>query len=277
MPSENGVRPQAARREASPHLFLLSQPPFADSAPGRGIARGAVRRNSYGMKHSLPCLAVVVAAAFTAGAVEKPELDTRVRKLTTKFQAMQSNPDKRIPAEVLAKAQGIVLLDRTKGGFVFAYEGGTGVAMVRQGAKGPWGAGSFMSASEASLGFQVGGQQSFIVLLLMNTNVVQSLCQPRTDFGGAAEGTAGDASGGAEGKVTSDPFANEHSILVYSDRKGLYGGAAVKGGTMSADNTANEIYYGKALTAREILFEKKAEPGQTLKELSKAVTAAAKK
>jgi lipid-binding SYLF domain-containing protein len=47
------------------------------------------------------------------------------------FQAMQARPDKRVPAEVLGKARAIILLDRTKAGFVFAYQGGGGVAMVK--------------------------------------------------------------------------------------------------------------------------------------------------
>jgi lipid-binding SYLF domain-containing protein len=71
--------------------------------------------------------------AATALAIDKAELDNRIRTLTAKFEAMQQKPDKSIPAETLGKAKGIVLLDRTKAGFVFAYQGGGGVAMVKQG------------------------------------------------------------------------------------------------------------------------------------------------
>jgi lipid-binding SYLF domain-containing protein len=219
-------------------------------------------------------LLVVAPSAF---AVEKHELDTRLRKLKAKFEELQRQPAKAIPAETLAKAQGIVLLDRTKGGFIFAYEGGTGVSFVRQGKGDKWSPGALMTASEASLGVQIGGQQSFVVILLMNTNVTRSLGQPKIDFGGSAQGTAGAQSGTAEGVVSSDPFSNEHSILIYSDRRGLYGGAAVKGGSLAADDRANETYYGKPVTIREILFEKTVEPGQTMKELVGSIDAAAKK
>ncbi len=219
----------------------------------------------------------LVAVATSAFAVEKHELDNRLRKLKAKFDELQRQPEKAIPAETLAKAQGIVLLDRTKGGFIFAYEGGTGVSFVRQGKGDKWSAGALMTANEASLGVQIGGQQSFVVILLMNTNVTQSLCNPKIDFGGSAQGTAGTDSGTAEGVVSSDPFSNEHSVLVYSDRRGLYGGAAVKGGSLAADDGANETYYGKPVGIREILFEKKVEPGQTMKELLTSINAAAKK
>jgi lipid-binding SYLF domain-containing protein len=228
------------------------------------------------MLKTLTCLALM-ALTVSAFAVEKHELDNRVRKLKAKFDDLQRQPEKAIPAETLAKAQGIVLLDRTKGGFIFAYEGGTGLSFVRQGKEGKWGAGSFMSASEASLGLQLGGQQSFVVILLMNTNVTLSLCNPKIEFGGSAQGTAGTDSGTAEGTVSSDPFSNEHSILVYSDRKGLYGGAAVKGGSLAADETANEVYYNQPVTIREILFEKKVQPGQTMRELTGSLNASAKK
>jgi len=94
--------------------------------------------------------------AASAVAVEKAELDSRISTLTAKLVAMQQKPDKRIPAENLRKAQGIALLDRTKAGFLFAYQGGSGIAMVKDPKSGKWGPIAFLAASEASLGFQIG-------------------------------------------------------------------------------------------------------------------------
>src|ERR1051325_5788558 len=177
----------------------------------------------------------VVGSAFAA---DKAELDNRIRKLTAKFEAMQAKPDKRIPAENLQKAQGIILLDRTKAGFIFAFQGGSGVAMVKDAKSGAWSPPAFLDATEASLGFQVGGQQSFIVILLMNTNATRVLTNPDIEFGGEARGTAGNSSAGAEGNVKPMP-----SVLVYDDRQGLYGGAAIKGGAIRANDDANTLYY----------------------------------
>src|ERR1044071_9535183 len=128
--------------------------------------------------------------AVSAFALDKTELDNRIRTLTAKFEALQQKPDKRIPAETLAKAKGIVLLDRTKAGFIFAYQGGGGVAMVKNGNSDKWSPAAFLSANEASLGFQVGGQHSFIVILFMNTNSTRLLTEPNVQFGGEARGTA---------------------------------------------------------------------------------------
>ncbi len=75
-------------------------------------------------------------------------------------------PDKNIPPDVLHRAQGIILLDRTKAGFILAYQGGGGVAMVRDADRTKaWSPAAFVGASEASLGFQVGGEQGFYVIL----------------------------------------------------------------------------------------------------------------
>ena len=190
--------------------------------------------------------------AVSAFAKDKAELDNRIRKLTGKFEAMQSNPDKAIPADTLKKAQGIVLLDRTKAGFIFAFQGGSGLAMVKDAKSGKWSPPAFLTANEASLGFQIGGQQSFIVILLMNTHAARILTDGDIDFGGEARGTAGNSSAGAEGSIKSQP-----SVLVYDDRKGLYGGAALKGGALSTDEDGNNAYYGQYVTLEDILFKNK--------------------
>jgi len=208
-----------------------------------------------------------------AWAIDKSELDKRILKLTAKFEEMQSKPDKRIPAESLRKAQGIILLDRTKAGFIFAYQGGGGLAMVKDTKTGQWSPPAFVGASEASLGLQIGGQQSFVVLLLMNTNATHALTDSSFNFGGEASGTAGNASGKAEGTVSSD---SQTLIQVYSDATGLYGGAALKGGAVSPDSAANVAYYGQGLSPKEILFDKKPKPSEAAIALAQKIAQAAK-
>lgn len=209
----------------------------------------------------------VLGFAARVVALDKVELDNRIRTLTAKFEALQQKPDKSIPAETLGKARGIVLLDRTKAGFVFAYQGGSGVAMVKDAKSDKWSPPAFLTANEASLGFQIGGQQSFVVILFMNTNSTRLLTEPNVQFGGEARGTAGDSSAGAEGNVAP----REPSVLVYDDRKGLYGGAAIKGDAIAPDDTANRVYYEKAVTVGEILFENKVKPTETAVQLASKI------
>jgi SH3 domain-containing YSC84-like protein 1 len=210
------------------------------------------------MKMLIASLILLSAACCALGA-NRGDLDYRLRKLTWKLEDLQTKIDKRIPAELLRQAAGIIILDRTKAGFVFAYEGGSGVAMVRDTQSRRWSAPVFLKANEASLGFQIGGQQSFVVILLMNTNASQLLTQPNFRFGGEAGGTAGNVSGGVEGSIAP----TESLVVVYSDREGLFGGAALKGGTLAPDTEADFAYYERYLSAQEILFEHKAQPTAT--------------
>ena len=207
---------------------------------------------------------MLLALEGSALAADKVELDQRVRTLTAKFESLQSQPDKKIPADLLSKAQGIILLDRTKAGFIFAYQGGGGVALARDAKRQEWSPAAFVSANEASLGFQIGGEQNFFVILLMNQNATRLLTEPNFDFGGEARGTAGDASTGAEGSLNK----TAQTIVVYDDRKGLYGGAAIKGGAITPDNDANRIYYGQFVTAKDILFDQKVKPTEASKDLT---------
>ena len=198
------------------------------------------------------------------------QLDQRLQLLTAKFDALQHASDKCIPPDLLAKAKGIVLLDRTKAGFLFAYQGGNGVALVKNGS-GDWSPAAFLTASEASLGFQVGGEQNFFVILLMTTNAAEALTESTIDFGGEAQGTAGDQSAAVQGNVTP-----EHSVIVYDDHQGLFGGASIKGGAISPDNNANEIYYDKFVTMSDILFDQKVKPSDATVALEQKISAYSK-
>jgi lipid-binding SYLF domain-containing protein len=210
--------------------------------------------------------------AGTALGLDQIELDNRIRILTGRFEALQQRSDKSIPAENLRRAKGIVLMERTKAGFLFAYQGGSGVAMVKDEKSDKWSAPAFLNANEASLGFQIGGQQSFVVILFMTTNSTRLLVESNLQFGGEARGTAGESSSGVEGKVAPQ----EPSVLIYDDRRGLYGGAAIKGDAIAPDNTANRIYYGKELAMSEILFEKKVKPTEAAAALADKIATRSK-
>jgi lipid-binding SYLF domain-containing protein len=219
---------------------------------------------------------VVLLTLLTAGpalAINKAEVDQRIRKLTAKFESLQAKPEKRIPAETLKRAQAIVLLDRTKAGFIFAFQGGNGVALVRDPKTRNWGPPAFFSASEASLGFQIGGQQSFVVMLLMNTNSVRVLTESNVEFGGEASGTAGQANATAEGTVSEQM----PSVLTYTEKGGLYGGASLKGGGLAADKDSIAAYYDDYLTVSDIIYNNKLKTTDAYNKLVEKVEAASKK
>lgn len=208
---------------------------------------------------------------FCGRALDKTSLDQKANKLLAKFEAMQAKPDKAVPADMLAKAKAIILLDRTKAGFIFAYQGGGGVAMAKD-KKGRWSPMAFVKADEASLGFQIGGQQSFLVILLLTEASAKTLIADAAwEFGGEARGTAGNDTAGVEGKVEDV----QRSVMIYDDRQGLFGGAAIKGGAVSPDHDANRFYYGGAATMQEILFDRKFQPTEPALALARKLDEAA--
>ncbi|MDE3066055.1 MAG: lipid-binding SYLF domain-containing protein [Verrucomicrobiota bacterium] len=213
----------------------------------------------------------LLGCAGQALALDRTQLDDRIRLLTAKFEALQRSPDQRVPADLLRQARGVVLLDRFKAGFLFAFQGGGGVALVRD-KSGHWSPAAFLTANEASLGFQVGGERNFCVILLMTTRATEALTGSTSNFGGEARGTAGNQSSGVEGKFTDSGQA----ALIFEDRNGFYGGVSIKGGTLSPDNRANEIYYGRYVSVRDILFGRKVASTPAEIELARQLSAFSK-
>ncbi len=212
-------------------------------APVRFVGKGLSA-----MKRILIAVLLVGLALPALAGDSKADLDKRLRLFSAKFEELQAKPDKAVPTNNLQKAEGIVLLYRVKGGLVIGYQGGNGVAMLKD-STGKWSAPLFMKANEGSFGAQIGGQTSFTVILLMNTNAVAMLMKPDFTFGGEASGTGGDAHV-KEGTKSTSP---DQLTAVYSDVAGLYGGATVKGGSLSADDDDNRVYYDKYLSPQEIL------------------------
>jgi lipid-binding SYLF domain-containing protein len=139
--------------------------------------------------------------------------------------------------------------------------------MTRDPRTGAWSAPSFVRAKQASLGLQIGGKESFVVILFMNTNTITSLASGDVSFGGEASGTAGNSSSGAGGTVSS----TEPATLIYSDAAGLYGGAAVKGGNIAPDLNADLAYYGQYVSPEDILFGRKVAPSGAAAHLGEVI------
>lgn len=214
---------------------------------------------------------LLLSATLSATAQTKTELDVRIQNLTYKFEGLQRQADKRIPAEDLQRAKGIILLDRTKAGFIFAYQGGSGVAMVREPDR-SWSPAAFVKANEASLGLQVGGEKNFFVILLMTTNATHELTNSKIQFSGEATGTAGNTQSG----IATNFSAQGNPVLVYGEQSGLFGGISIKGNMLSADQSANSLYYGKYVTMQDILFDNKVGQSPAAAHLAETINQAAR-
>jgi lipid-binding SYLF domain-containing protein len=224
------------------------------------------------MKTSLIVALLFLGLAGSALAIDKEHLDGRIQRMMQKLDAMQEKPDKAIPPETFKKAKGIIIMERTRAGVVFAFMSGKGVALVRNAKSGKWGPAGFVQGSEASLGAQMGGESSLWVVCLMTTNSIRMVRDSNFEFGGEARGTAGDSSGGAKGTSNStDPV-----VLAYDDSKGFFGGVSVKGDSINPDTDANLAYYGDSYTMKQIISGEKAKVSPVVGDLIKKLDGYAK-
>jgi SH3 domain-containing YSC84-like protein 1 len=223
-----------------------------------------MKRHSHRILNTFFATIVAASLASPALAESKNKLDARVRDLTDYFEKVQKDVETAVPAQILSKAEGMIIMRTYKAGFIVGVAGGHGVALVKDKTTGKWGPVGFVKSGEGSFGFQAGGQRSDMILVLMNSDGVKVLTNPNFKIGADVSATVGPKSGGGQANFETD----KTPVLVYSDTKGAYGGASLETGGIFPDSGDNEDYYGKKLTMTEILVDGKVEPTEAAKLLA---------
>src|SRR5260370_32135414 len=196
---------------------------------------------------------LLMSAATTFAASDEREED-RVKDAGAVLKEILNIPDN-IPHDLLDKAECVIILPSVKkGAFVIGGSYGPRFMVCRIGAhyKGRWGAPALYALEGVSIGFQLGGQATDFVLLVMNQKGAQSLLSSKVKLGADASAAAGPKGRTAEG--ATDIVMNAE-ILSYSRNKGLFAGVSLEGSTLRSDGSATETLYGKKLTAQEIIRE----------------------
>ena len=172
-----------------------------------------------------------------------------------------------IPAALLQKAECVIVVPSTLK-FAVGVGGsyGRGVMTCRGGSdfQGPWGAPSMIALGGGSFGFQVGGQATDFVLLLMNERAASSILTSKVKIGATASAAAGIV--GREQTVATDAFLRA-AIISYSRARGLFAGVSLEGSTLRPDNRANRKLYGKAVNAKAIVLNGEVPPPPSALEL----------
>ena len=192
-----------------------------------------------------------VPAAFAANEEEK-----RVEDSGQVLSEILNVPDN-IPQGLINKAECLIILPSVKkGAFGVGGSYGRGVMICRSGRHytGPWGAPAMYALEGISIGFQLGGEATDFVLLVMNPKGAESLLSSKVKLGADASAAAGPKGRDAE---TATDVVMKAEILSYSRAKGLFAGVSLEGSTLRSDGSANEKLYGRKLTAREIIREGK--------------------
>ncbi len=199
---------------------------------------------------SLGCLLVLPVAA---NAQEKEE--DRVKESGQVLRDILESPDKGIPHDLVDKAECVVVYPSVKkAAFVVGASYGRGVMTCRTGTNftGPWSAPTMMALEGASFGFQIGGQATDFILLIMNEKGAKSVLSSKVKIGGDASAAAGPV--GRDASAETD-IVMKAEILSWSRAQGLFAGVSLAGSTMRADNGANKNIYGKDITAQDIVFK----------------------
>jgi lipid-binding SYLF domain-containing protein len=174
----------------------------------------------------------------------------RVETCEAVLQGFMDNGSTAIPANVLKRARGIIIVNQFRAGFVIGVKDGYGVIMVRR-PDNTWSVPALLNAGEGSLGLQIGATSMETIYVLMDDATPRLLFNDRFHVGVDAKAVAGP-------KAASNEHSNEEllatPVLVYTKNKGLYAGASIKAGYLTRDDPANRRLYNTNYTLPEILY-----------------------
>jgi SH3 domain-containing YSC84-like protein 1 len=199
---------------------------------------------------------ILVAALLVVPAQGQNREQDRLKHAGEVLMEILNIPDN-LPKPVLDRAECVIVLPSVKKlAFGVGANIGRGAMSCRSGPtfQGPWGPPAMYALEGASIGFQIGGQATDFVLLVVNTHGARSLLRSKVKLGGDASAAAGPKGRDAEAATDASMHAE---ILTYSRARGLFAGVSLEGSTLRPDGSANNHLYGRDITAKEIVIEHK--------------------
>jgi SH3 domain-containing YSC84-like protein 1 len=189
---------------------------------------------------------ILIISSLSLISASATEQDTVDRSAVT-IREFRHMPEKGIPSRILRRAQGLAIISVVKAGFIFSGKAGEGVVVARTGHG--WSGPSFIGTGGAGWGPQIGAEVTDFVVVLNNERAVRAFSKGgNVTLGADASVAAGPVGRAAEADVT--PRA---AIYTYSKTKGLFIGASLEGAVIGTRTRANEHYYGRPVTAYDIL------------------------
>src|SRR6202047_1705025 len=200
-------------------------------------------------------MALAMIAPPLLSQVDRKEAD-RLENCGTVIKEIMDIPDD-IPQDLIDKAECVIVYPSVlKAAFIVGGSYGRGAMTCRTGEHytGPWGAPSMMALEGGSIGFQIGGQATDFVLLVMNPRGAHSMLKSKVKLGADASVAAGPKGRTAE---ASTDAALRAEVLSYSRSRGLFAGISLAGASVRPDHDANERLYGRRYDAEDIIFGNK--------------------
>ena len=178
------------------------------------------------------------------------DTEKRLNAATDVISDIMGAPDKGIPQDLLGKSACVVVIPGVKkGAFVIGAKYGRGFIVCRK-PRGGWSAPAGLRVEGGSVGFQIGGSETDVVMLVMNESAVDKLLSSKFTVGGDASATAGPVGRTAAAATDIQMHAQ---LLTYSRSRGLFAGVSLEGATLRPDDDANKDLYGKEIPSREVV------------------------
>ena len=175
----------------------------------------------------------------------------RLQNAAETFKAIMATPDKSIPEDLLNGAQCIVIVPGMKqGAFIVGAKYGKGYISCRNKNGAGWTAPGTVRIEGGSFGFQIGGEETDVVLLVMNEQGEQKLLTSQFTLGASGSVAAGPV--GRSAKAETDALMNAE-ILSWSRTRGVFAGISLQGATLRQDLGDNRDLYGRTLENKEII------------------------
>ena len=198
---------------------------------------------------------VVILGCLLAPLFAQEKEQERLKESYNVMKEILGTPDKGIPRDLLDKAECVVVFPGVKkGAFIVGASYGRGVITCRSGEdfRGPWSAPSMFAMEGMSVGFQIGGEATDFVLLIMNEKGANSVMSSKVKLGADASAAAGPV--GRTASAETD-VVMKAEILSWSRARGVFGGVSLAGSTLRSDDDANKNIYGKKLNAKQVVRE----------------------
>ena len=195
---------------------------------------------------------LILSIPLIVSASDREDDVSRIDRATEVFHEIMSAPDKGIPREVLESAKCIAIIPgEKKFAFIFGGNYGRGVATCHT--EHGWSAPMFVAVDGGSVGYQIGGSSTDLVMIFMNDHALRSLLSDKFKLGGDATVAAGPV--GRQAAADTD-LKLSAEILSYSRSKGIFAGVSLDGAVVQTDKSGDHAMYGEDVTHREILSGK---------------------
>ncbi len=186
-----------------------------------------------------------------AHAQRQEQAQALVDRSTITVQEMMSQRISQTPRRMLGRARAVMICPRIfKAGFFFAGAGGDCVMLARAG-NGTWSYPAFYTIGSASFGFQIGLEDSALVLMVLTNRGLDALMNSHFKLGGNASLAIATVGGGVQGALTTGITAD---IVAFQSSRGAFAGISIEGSVLNSRTDLDQAYYGQPLDTRQIVI-----------------------